>query len=180
MKIIKPTDEELEEFLRESNYIEREYDEQSVQDAKQAWTVGVLYFKKEFSIDLILAVHRRLMKNLNKEIAGKIRTVPVYVGNRYEYRECLKPELIKERLEKLIKAWNEQRENLKEMPKSTREAFIKQWHIDYEGVHPNLDGNGRTGRILMNLQRLSIGLPILIIHEGAEQFLYYRWFKEEN
>jgi fido (protein-threonine AMPylation protein) len=179
MKIIEPTDEELDEFLRESNAIEREYTEGALFDAKKSWIVGVLNFKKDFSIDLICGIHRRLARNINKKIAGHIRTVPVYVGNRYEYRECLKPELIKDKLEKLIKTWNDQRENLKEMPKSTREDFIRKWHIDFEGIHPFEDFNGRTGRILMNLQRLSVGLPILIIHEGTEQFLYYRWFKED-
>ena len=41
---------------------------------------------------------RRLMKRLNPKIAGKIRTIPVYVGNSKGYRECLKPELIREEL----------------------------------------------------------------------------------
>lgn len=181
MKIKEPTDEELEEFLRESNSIEQEYSEGALFDAKKAWTVGVLNFKEDFSIDLICGIHRRLARNINKRIAGHIRTVPVYVGNRYEYRECLKPELIKGRLDKLIKAWNDQRENLKEMPTSTREIFIKQWHIDFEGIHPFEDFNGRTGRIIMNLQRLSVGLKLLTIHaDCAEQFLYYRWFKEND
>jgi hypothetical protein len=72
----------------------------------------------------------------------------------------------------------ENKDNLKEMPKSTKEVFIKQWHINFEGIHPFEDGNGRIGRILMNLQRLSVGLPILIIHEGEEQFEYYKWFKK--
>lgn len=179
-RIIKPTDEEVEEFLTESNAIESEYSDIALQDTKQAWTMSVLNFKDDFSIDLICAIHRRLMKRLNPGIAGKIRKVPIYVGNSISYRECLKPELINGRLKKLINDWNEQKENLKEMPKSTKESFIKQWHIDFEGVHPYEDGNGRTGRIIMNLQRLSIGLPILIIHEGDEQFSYYKWFKEKE
>lgn len=120
------------------------------------------------------------MKRLNPKIAGHIRDVPVYVGNYKSFRECLKPELIRGRLDKLFAAWNEQKENLKEMPDSTKEAFIKQWHIDFEGVHPFEDGNGRTGRMLMNLQRLMVGLKILIIHEGDEQFSYYKWFKKED
>ena len=175
--IKEPTDEEVKEFLKESNAIEREYSEIALQDANQAWVIAVLNFKDDFSIDLICGIHRRLMKRLNPKIAGNIRKIKIYVGNRINYRECLKPELIHERLEKLIKAWNKNKENLKEMPDSTKEAFIKQWHIDFEGIHPFEDGNGRTGRIIMNLQRLSMRLPLLIIHEGEEQFEYYKWFK---
>jgi hypothetical protein len=32
----------------------------------------------------------------------------------------------------------------------------------------------------MNVQRLMIGLPLLIIHEGEEQFSYYKWFKQDD
>jgi Fic family protein len=178
VKIIEPTDEQVEEFLRESNAIEREYSNEAFEDAKQAWITGVLNAKDDFSIDLMCGIHRRLMKRLNPKIKGNIRTVPVYVGNSKSYRECLKPKLIRGELKKLFDSWNNTKEKLKEMPDSTKEAFVKEWHIRFEGIHPYIDGNGRTGRILMNLQRLMLGLPILIIHEGKEQMDYYKWFKE--
>lgn len=176
----KPTEENVNEFLKESNAIEREYSNEAFDDAKQAWITGVLNAKDDFSIDLMLALHRRLMKRLNPKIAGHIREIPIYVGSYKSFRECLKPELIRERLKLLFKAWNDNKENLKEMPDSTKEAFIKQWHIDFESVHPFEDGNGRIGRMLMNLQRVMVGLPILIIHEGVEQTNYYKWFKGLN
>jgi Fic family protein len=175
-----PTDKEVEEFLRESNAIEREYSDIALQDANQAWITGVLNAKEDFSIDLMCGLHRRLMKRLNPKIAGHIREVPVYVGNSTGYRECLKPELIKKELQKLFDSWNKNKITLQdpELPNSTKEMFVKDWHIKFEGIHPYEDGNGRTGRILMNLQRLMLGLPILIIHSGPEQFSYYKWFKE--
>jgi len=37
-------------------------------------------------------------------------------------------------------------------------------------------GNGRVGRILYNIHRLLLGLPIHVIHEGKEQKEYYTWF----
>ena len=57
------------------------------------------------------------------------------------------------------------------------EETIEQDHIWFEKIHPFEDGNGRTGRILMNIQRLNAGLPLLIIHEGKEQMEYYKWFQ---
>jgi Fic family protein len=165
MKMKQPTEEEVNEFLRESNAIEREYGDKAFDDAKQAWITGVLNAKEDFSIDLMLGIHRRLMKRLNPWIAGNLRTVHVYVGNR----QCLSPELIREELRLLFNPG---------LYPAFSEETIKTWHIKFEQIHPFEDGNGRTGRILMNLQRLKIGLPILIIHEGEEQLEYYKWFKQ--
>jgi fido (protein-threonine AMPylation protein) len=154
------------EFLRESNAIESEYSKQALQDAEQSWMMAKIN-SKEMSIDYICAIHRRLMKRLNKRIAGKIRECDVWVGNR----KCIHPVLIRGRLKLLC--------NKKMYPISSEE-LIKKWHIRFEKIHPFEDGNGRVGRILMNIQRLKIGLPLLIIHEGEEQQEYYKWFKELN
>jgi len=53
---------------------------------------------------------------------------------------------------------------------------IKLSHIEFENIHPFEDGNGRVGRILMNIQCLNAGLPLLVIHTGKEQQKYYTWF----
>ena len=173
----EPTKEEIEEFLKESNAIEQEYSQEAYRDALQAWTTGVLNARDDFSVSLMLGIHRRVLKRLAPKIAGKIRTVPVYVGNSTSYRECLKPKLIRKELDKLFNDWNENKEKIKKMSDNKKEAFVKQWHIYFEGVHPHIDGNGRVGRILMNLQRLMLGLPILIIYD-KEKGDYYQWFKE--
>jgi Fic family protein len=176
----KPTDYEVKEFLKESNAIENEFSQIAYEDANQAWITAVIN-KEEFSIELMLAIHRRLMKRLNKEIAGKIRDIPVYVGNSNGYKECMKPELIRPNLEKLFEKWENRSHNLNEgVDIKTKEEWIKQWHIDFEHIHPFQDGNGRTGRILMNIQRLILKLPLLIIHTGPEQFEYYKWFKPKE
>lgn len=157
-------DEETIEFLEESNAIEREYSEESLQDAKQAWTMACLASNDRYTINYILGIHGRLMKRLNKRIAGKLRKCPVWVGDR----ECLDYEKIKVALE----AWLEHYFTRK------TEDEIKQAHIEFEKIHPFEDGNGRVGRILMNIQRIANKLPIMIIHEGKEQMIYYKWFKE--
>lgn len=54
--------------------------------------------------------------------------------------------------------------------------YWKRHHIRYEQIHPFIDGNGRTGRIFINWQRLKAGLPILVIKE-SEKAKYYSWFK---
>ena len=153
------TKKEEIEFLKESNAIEKEYSEQAFEDSKNAWE----YVKNKSKILMpqILEIHRRLMQNLNPKIAGKIRKCEVQVGGRV----CMPSQAVKSHIEELCK----------QIPHTEQE--IKEWHILFEKIHPFEDGNGRVGRILMNFQRLKIGLPLLIIHEGKEQFEYYKWFK---
>jgi len=154
------------EFLKHSNWIEREYSDEALNDAKQAWMMAKINMDEPISIDYILAIHRRLMKRLNPKIVGRIRDCPVMIGGKIRWNN--KGE-IREELRLLC--------NPGIYPISS-ESLIKRWHIQFENIHPFEDGNGRVGRILMNIQRLKIGLPILIIHEGKEQMNYYKWFKD--
>ena len=41
-------------------------------------------------------------------------------------------------------------------------------HIQFEGIHPFSDGNGRTGRMLMNYSLLQEGFPPLIIEKETK------------
>ena len=51
--------------------------------------------------------------------------------------------------------------------------FAWRMHHEFECVHPFVDGNGRTGRLLLNALRLRAGLPWLNIKPGPEQYAYY-------
>ena len=158
---LKTNDNLLEEFLRESNAIEREYSEESYTDSWKAWKFLVNF--DELTLSRLLEVHRVLMLNLNKNIAGRIRRINVRIG----YVKALAPERVEEKLNQLLN-W---------VPKT--EEDIKKWHVEYETIHPFEDGNGRTGRIFMNWQRVLNDLPLLIIHEGEEQSEYYTWFRQQ-
>jgi fido (protein-threonine AMPylation protein) len=115
------------------------------------------------------------MKSIYPSIAGNARRQPVWVGNR----ECLDYKYIRQELDKLCNEWN-----IVKIPDKSKQAWkeilIKKWHIKFEKIHPFVDGNGRTGRIIMNKQRMRLGLPIEIIHVGQEQMEYYKWFREEE
>ncbi len=153
------------EFLKESNAIEGEYSEEAMKDSLQAWRFAhsmLIEASIPLDIDLICDIHGILIRNLNRRIAGKIRDCDVWVGGR----KCFEPEKIKEQLSLLCG-----------LPYPKDEEEIKIWHIHFEGIHPFEDGNGRIGRILMNIQRLKISLPLLIINHGKEQMEYYKWFK---
>ena len=151
-------------FLEQSNYIEREWSDEAMEDAMTAYRYAFLN-RKSADLKYILELHNILMKRLNTRIAGNIRQCKVWVGDR----EGMEYKLI----EKALLKW------LKTSFKLVTEEDIKQSHVDFELIHPFEDGNGRTGRILLNIQRINAGLEPIIIHEGREQMSYYKWFRQE-
>ncbi len=150
----------LNKFLSESNKIEGVFDEDSLMQARYAW--AYLYWQSELSIPIILKTHEFLMRNhLGKKDKGKFRKRAIYIG----YREGLHwPEILG-----AMKHW------INKANESKTWKEIKQDHIDYEHIHPFIDGNGRTGRIFMNWQRMENRLPIKVIENKKKQD-YYKWF----
>lgn len=54
-------------------------------------------------------------------------------------------------------------------------AAAAEFHLRFEGVHPFIDGNGRTGRLLLNLELIKAGLlPVNIKY--ADRRKYYECF----
>ena len=60
-------------------------------------------------------------------------------------------------------------------PKSDESALDFAWrmHDEFESVHPFVDGNGRTGRLLLNALRLRAGLSWVTVLE-RRKYDYYR------
>lgn len=156
------TDEELD-FLYQSNLIEGVIGH--LDEAVNAW--WFMKDRNKMSLHAITSVHRRLMALLDPTMAGELRNEAVTVGGRM----CPNPAAVPYLLHDLVRL---------AIPKT--EAEIKAWHVAFEWIHPFRDGNGRTGRILMNYQRIKNTLPLLVIHGGEEQDDYYKWFEnpEDN
>jgi len=165
-------DKKIEKFLQQSNYIEREYGEIALEDAKKAWKFAYEN-KDKINLDYILEIHRLLMQRLNPRIAGKFRDCDVWIGGHRKY--FISEALFKEQLKKWIKLCNINK--LKNKSNKEKWKEIKFWHVIAENIHAHEDCNGRTYRLIMNIQRLQCGLPIKIIHTGTEQQLYYLWFR---
>lgn len=159
------TDIELE-FLTESNAIESVYDHVSLQQAIYAWEY--LKEQKEMSIGVALKTHKILMLHqpLLPNEKGYLREVDVYIGGRKGFPPYL--------LRSALDGWVEKMNTIAETAEGV-ELFYKDLHVEYETIHPFVDGNGRIGRMFMNWQRLRIGVPILVIEE-SKRHEYYRWF----
>jgi Fic family protein len=164
--------EKILEFLKESNAIEGVYDDDSLQQALHAWSYIVL--QKKLSPGVILKTHKILMlhQKLQPDQKGYFRKVPVWVGGREGEDWTIVPRLIEEWAEDVMETITAS----STFALMRKEKWIQEEHVRYEHIHPFVDGNGRTGRIFMNWERIQIGLPLLIIHAGEEQQEYYKWF----
>lgn len=157
-------------FLEQSNYIEKEYSKKALEDAIEAWNYAFQY-KDNINLHYILTIHNLLMRRLRPDIAGKLRTCNVWIGgSRKIYID--EKELTKE-ITEVIDMINMQPSNLSTT--NTNNGWAQCCHVAFENVHPFEDGNGRVGRILMNVHRFKLGLPLLTIRED-ERFEYYKWF----
>ena len=53
---------------------------------------------------------------------------------------------------------------------------VSLFHLEFEAVHPFIDGNGRTGRLLLNLELMKEGYPPINIKFGDRK-RYYNCFR---
>lgn len=162
--MIQHKNEEVDEFLNESNKIEGVFDDLSFIHASHAW--NYLMTQKIMTIGVVKKTHKMLMmisSGLMPDQRGYFRKIPVWVGGR----EGVDHKKIKERMDEWCAAMN-----------STNPTHdYKTLHVIYENIHPFVDGNGRTGRMFMNWHRIKIlGLPLLTI-KARERWEYYKWFK---
>ena len=163
----------LDCFLRESNAIESEYSEEAFEDSVEAWEYASSNYG-DWGVDYIRGIHEKLLCRLDKKIAGKLRRKNVSIVGQYSTGERVILRQIEARGNKpRLRKWCEENEVVESL------GEIKEAHIDFEMIHPFSDGNGRTGRILYNIQRVQLGLPIEVFYEKDKQE-YYKWFLERR
>lgn len=108
-----------------------------------------------------------LMNDANNK--GVYRSVPVRIlGANHTPPQ---PYLVPVQMEQLIADYETMKRE-----KHVIEA-IAEFHLRFEGIHPFIDGNGRTGRLVLNLELMKAGLlPVNV--KFADRALYYSCFDE--
>ncbi len=110
----------------------------------------------DFSSSDILSIHALILRGIDDENAGRYRTVSVRIsGSSVVMPNARKvPDLMDE-----FHTWLIQPHTLHPV------AFAGEAHYRLVTIHPFVDGNGRTARLLMNLILLSHGYPPAIIRK---------------
>ena len=119
------------------------------------------------SENIIKQIHYLVLAD-KKEDRGVYRRVPVrsIMGAQHE---PVQPYLIGPKMEQM----------LYDFAASTEHIVTKlaRFHIEFEGIHPFIDGNGRTGRLLVNLELMKAGFPPIDI-KFTDRITYYNAFDE--
>jgi len=108
-----------------------------------------------FSEEDICTLHRLFYYRIDQDNAGIYRTVPVIVtGTDFEFPKATEVSIL---MKKFI-------QHIPEMKKNYHPInFAALIHAKLVTIHPFVDGNGRTARLLMNLALLQSGYAITII-----------------
>lgn len=121
------------------------------------------------------AFDERFIKKLNETINKDIkdtegyRTVQVFIrGSEHIPPE---PEKIPNLMTYFVYNYNHDEEDIF--------TKIARYHIEFERIHPFEDGNGRTGRLLLNYELLKNNIsPVVISKE--ERVKYFEFLKNDN
>jgi Fic family protein len=127
--------------------------------------------KKALDENIILHLHRIILKNINEAEAGHYRKENVIIlGAVHLPPSAVKtPRLMAEFIEWYYK-------HKTKMPPVELAAWV---HYKLVYIHPFIDGNGRTARLLMNLILLQHGYPPAVIL-NIDRKKYYRVLKEAD
>lgn len=152
--------------------VSKDYSLREVFEAKNLARVYEYIRIKKDSLKLnqetILFIHGLLIGGIDDSIAGRFRKINEYV--RVGKHVAPAPEHVLRMIEVLLNDYKTNHE---------KNIFnkIASFHLQFENIHPFCDGNGRIGRVLINLQLQEFGYPNIIIRDKEKQ-LYYKTFAE--
>lgn len=100
-------------------------------------------------------LHRLILKQIDDENAGVYRKLNVTIaGARHVPPDML---LVPEKMAALLHWHDYDATALHPVERAAR------LHVDFVKIHPFVDGNGRTARLLLNLELLKAGFPAVVL-----------------
>ena len=118
-----------------------------------------------FSESIIKQIHALVLMD-RPEDRGVYRRIPVRIMGTYHVPSD--PVLVPEQMENLVAEFAAN----KKMHPIERAAIF---HLKFEGIHPFVDGNGRTGRLILNLMLMQAGYPPINV-KYSDRKRYYEMF----
>ena len=126
-----------------------------------------------FSEWQIRNIHQLILKNIDDENAGRYRQQNVLISGA----TTNPPDhtLLNDKMAQFIDWYNMEAHTLHPIERAAKV------HADFVGIHPFVDGNGCTSRLLMNLELMKAGYPPSVItvenrlayYEALDQWIAY-------
>ncbi len=111
--------------------------------------------KAPITEDIIKQTHKIILSRIDDEYAGRYRELNVRILGAI--KSPPRAEKVPGLMERFVERINK---NLDKLNAVEMAAYI---HYGFVGIHPFVDGNGRTARLLMNLFLMRHGFPITMV-----------------
>lgn len=120
-----------------------------------AYVEEIVQNKESLSEWQIKNLHRLVLKGIHDEYAGVYRKEQVFISGAKHIPPA--HYLIQEKMDKMMDWYHKEGIHLHPVE---RGAML---HAIFVGIHPFIDGNGRTSRLLLNLEVIKDGFPPVVI-----------------
>ena len=148
---LKETSHILEDGISPDSKSLREIHE--IENTKKAYEF-IKKYKGKINIKFIKKIHYILTNNILEENAGNFRRIQVFMGGA-KHTPTKASEIQKE-MNSFTK-WIKNQEKIHPI------ILLTYVHHYFIAIHPFIDGNGRTGRLLLNYMLLKSGFPPICI-----------------
>lgn len=126
---------------------------------------GLVTGKEELTRRSVMEIHRLILKEVDNENAGRHRTVPVRISG--SDTELPQPFLLDKLMEDYFEYYALHRRRLHPV------ILAAEMHERLVSIHPFVDGNGRTSRLVMNLILMQHGYTRANIKGDTQSRLNY-------
>lgn len=127
----------------------------------------------EISERTIKEIHALILHGIDRENAGRYRTVPVMISGSTHMPP--QPYLIEKQMEDFLIRFKQMEEE------KVHPVLVATYlHDELVRIHPFIDGNGRTSRLLMNLYLLRHGYVIITLKGSNDAKVSYYMALEKS
>lgn len=111
-------------------------------------------------------LHRLILKHIDDEFAGVYRKENVIISGATH----IPPDYVRlqDEMEQLVQLYESWQQDIN-INAIERASFL---HIEFVKIHPFIDGNGRTARLLLNFELMKSGFPPIVIEKEIRAEYY--------